>query len=73
MRDMQQLVFVSALQTGTGAAQNIPHNLGTIPSCVFVVLTDSSNTFTQGTHTALNIVETVTLNATFKVVGIINS
>ena len=64
--------FLSAEQTGTGSAQNIPHNLGVVPRLVLVLITGSPSTYsaltvTMGTHTASNIVVTVTSGWKYKV------
>lgn len=59
-------VFVSAEQTGTGAAQNIAHGLGVVPNKVVIVPTDTAPattgayTATQGAHDATNVIVTVT-------------
>lgn len=69
-------VFVSTEQTGTGAAQSIPHGLGVTPSKVFVTPTDLAPattgqfTVTEGTHTATNVVVTVTSGKKYKVIAI---
>lgn len=60
------LAFQSAEQTGNGAAQNIAHGLGRVPSFVVVVPTDTAPatagvyTMTEGSHDATNVVVTVT-------------
>jgi len=70
----QQKQFVSAVQTGTGASQNIAHGLGAAPAGVLISCTDnsgSSNVFTvtEGTHDATNVKVTVTTSAKFKVLA----
>jgi hypothetical protein len=69
-----QKLFCSTEQTGTGSAQNIAHGLGKTPAKVFVSCTDnsgSSGTFTvaEGSHTATNVVVTVTAGAKYKVLA----
>jgi len=62
------LGFTSATATGTGSSQNIAHNLGMIPGKVFVLMDSiDSKVYTLGTHTAKNVVLTVTNGATFKI------
>lgn len=57
--------FVSVEQTGTGAAQNIAHGLGSAPSRVLIMPTDTAPA-TVGVYTATftsdatNVVATVT-------------
>jgi hypothetical protein len=69
------LAFKSAEQTGTGAAQSIAHGLGRVPSFVLVVPTDlvpattGAYTLVEGTHTATNVVVTVTLSKKFVVLA----
>ena len=70
----KQKQFVSAVQTGTGASQNIAHGLGAAPAGVLISCTDnsgSSNVFTvtEGTHDATNVKATVTTGAKFKVLA----
>lgn len=60
--------FTSASQSGTGSSQNVAHNLGVIPGKVFVLMDSTdSKVYTLGTHTAKNVVLTVTNGATFKI------
>lgn len=69
-------LFISAEQTGTGAAQSIAHGLGVTPSKVLVAVTGDARaawaafSVVQGTHTATNVVVTVTLNIKFQVLAI---
>nr|ASV43909.1 hypothetical protein [Hot spring virus BHS1] len=69
-------VFISTEQTGTGAAQQIPHGLGVTPWRVFVTPTDltpavtGSFAVTEGAHDATNVVVTVTSGKKFKVMAI---
>jgi hypothetical protein len=70
----KQKQFLSAVQTGTGASQNISHGLGAVPAGVLISCTDnsgSSNVFTvtEGTHDATNVKVTVTTSAKFKVLA----
>ena len=66
-------VFVSAEQTGTGAAQNVAHGLGVAPTAVLVAPTDltpatlGQYSAVEGAHTATNVVVTVTSGKKFKV------
>jgi hypothetical protein len=55
--------------TGTGAAQSLPHTLGKVPAAVLVGLTSVATTaaVVEGTHTASNVLVTVTSGAKFKV------
>jgi hypothetical protein len=68
-------VFYSAVQTGTGAAQNIAHGLGVVPDVVFVVPEDlnvatiGAYTVVNGTHTSTNAIFTVTTSKTYRVVA----
>lgn len=66
-------IFVSAETTGTGAAQNVAHGLGTAPSAVLVAPTEFASNLAvdilEGTHTTTNVVLTVTSGAKFKVIA----
>ena len=67
-------LFVSAIQTATGSAQNVAHGLGAVPAAVLISCTDNSGssdvfTVTEGTHTSTNVVVTVTASAKFKVLA----
>ena len=68
-------VFFSAVQTGTGAAQNIAHGLGVVPDVVFVIPEDlnvatiGAYTVVNGTHTSTNAIFTVTTSKTYRVVA----
>ncbi len=69
-------VFLSALQTGTGAVQNIAHGLGVVPDLVWVITEDVSPattgavTVTYGAHTSTNAIITVNSNKTYRVVAL---
>lgn len=69
--------FVSAEQTGNGAAQSIAHGLGLTPRAVLVIPTDTAPatvgayTAVEGTHTATNVVVTVTNGKKYKVVAFV--
>jgi len=67
-------MFLSAEQTGNGAAQSIAHGLGKTPALVFVVVTDDTGDSTwavaYGTHTAINCLVTVTNTVKYQVVAI---
>ena len=67
-------IFVSTEQTGTGAAQNVPHGLGVVPFKVFFCLTEFVGTadvdVAPGTHTSTNVVVTVTNAVKFQVVAL---
>lgn len=66
-------VFQSTEQTGTGAAQNIAHGLGAIPSIVLIIPTDTAPatvgqyTAVEGAHDVTNVVVTVTTGKKYKV------
>lgn len=68
--------FKSTEQTGTGSGQNIAHGLGLVPDLVWVTVSDDSPAtagvfvMTEGTHTATNVVVTVTANKKFFVFAI---
>jgi hypothetical protein len=68
--------FLSALQTGTGAAQNIAHGLSAVPDLVFVITEDltaattAAVTVTYGTHTSTNAIITMNTGKTYRVVAI---
>jgi len=68
-------IFKSAEQTGTGSAQNVAHGLVTVPGLVLVYPTDTAPatagayTMAEGTHTATNVVVTVTTGKKFIVVA----
>lgn len=64
--------FVSTVQTGTGASQNIPHGLGVTPSAVLIVpynVTAATYTAAEGSHSSTNVVVTVATGDTFKVLA----
>lgn len=68
--------FQSAVQTGTGSAQNVAHGLGVIPSLVLVSIYDTNGVaapyvIAEGTHTTSNIVVTVTASVKFKVIAFV--
>lgn len=70
--DINTRVFVSAEQTGNGAAQNIAHGLSATPTKVYIALTGgpaaySQPTITPGTHDATNVVATVTTGWKYRV------
>ena len=70
----KQKQFLSAVQTGTGAQQSIAHGLGAVPAGVLASCADNSGstnvfTVTEGTHTATNVVVTVTTGAKYKVLA----
>lgn len=68
-----RVVFISAEQTGTGAAQSIAHGMGVVPRAVLIVPTDTAPatvgvyTATEGAHDATNVVVTVTSGKKYKV------
>lgn len=68
-------VFKSSEQTGTGAVQNIAHGLGVAPGLVLVYPSDTNVATTgqyvvsEGSHTATNVVVTVTSGKKFRVVA----
>lgn len=64
---LPRLGFKSAADvTGTGASQNVAHGLGRVPSFVLIVPVDTAPatvgvyTLVEGTHTATNVVFTLT-------------
>jgi hypothetical protein len=64
--------FLSDEQTGTGSSQSIAHGLGVVPSLVLVLISGSPSSYsalsvTMGTHTATNVVVTVTSGWKFRV------
>jgi len=63
--------FISTVQTGTGASQNIAHGLGVVPTLVLVAPYTTSTAYScvEGSHTNVNVVVTVTAAATFKVLA----
>lgn len=67
-------VFASAEQTGTGSAQNVAHGLGVVPRFVLIGVTEDPGgtgfDVAEGTHTATNVVVTVTSGVKFKVLAI---
>jgi len=63
-----QKQFFASQQTGTGASQSIAHGLGAVPAGVMCVPTDGG-TVTYGTHTATNVVVTVTAGNKFDVLA----
>ena len=71
-------VFVSAEQTGTGSAQNIPHGGTNPPYVVMVIPTDTSPatvgvfTVTEGTHDKTNVIVTVTSGKKYKILAYLN-
>jgi hypothetical protein len=67
-------VFVSTEQTGTGSSQNVAHGLGVAPTKVIIAVTELPDAaaetgfdVAEGTHTATNVVCTVTNTVKFKV------
>lgn len=68
-------LFVSTEQTGTGSAQNVAHGLAVTPAVVLIIATDTAPatvgvyTAVEGTHTATNVVATVTSGKKFKVLA----
>lgn len=69
--------FVSVETTGTGSSQLVAHGLGVAPTAVLVVPTDTSPstagvfTVVEGTHTATDVVLTVTSGKKFKVLAFV--
>lgn len=67
--------FVSSVQTGTGAVQNIAHGLSAVPAAVMIVPYDTSATTAgdyvavEGTHTTSNVLATVTTGKKYKVLA----
>lgn len=67
------LVFVSGVRVGTGAQESIAHGLGTAPTLVLASIQDTNNlatvAITEGTHTATNVLITVTNTASYKLIA----
>jgi len=74
-------MFVSTVQTGTGAAQNVAHGLSVVPSVVIIIPVGGHDgagaagtqfpTIVEGVHTGTNVVVTVSNGATFKVFAMV--
>ena len=68
-------IFVSAETTGTGSAQNVTHGLAGTPTKVIISPTEfgasTAVDVAEGTHTATNVVVTVTSGVKFKVLAIL--
>lgn len=66
--------FQSAVETGTGSAQNIAHGLGVVPSLVLVSAqgNDGLSTWSivEGSHTSTNLVVTATSGLPYKVIAL---
>ena len=64
-------VFVSTEQTGNGSAQSVAHGLGATPAAVLIAITEFGAAVAvdvaEGTHTATNVVVTVTNAVKYKV------
>ena len=64
-------VFVSTEQTGNASAQNVAHGLGATPTAVLIAITEFGAAVAvdvaEGTHTATNVVVTVTNAVKYKV------
>lgn len=70
-------LFVSGIETGTGAPQNVAHGLGVVPSAVTVHIYSGHNgagavgdltpQVTEGAHDATNVIVTLASGAEFKV------
>lgn len=67
-------IFVSTEQTGTGSSQNIAHGLGSVPSAVFVSVTDDNSgagfVVAEGAHDGTDVIVTVTTDVKFKVLAV---
>ena len=63
-----QKLFFASQQAGTGSSQSIAHGLGVVPAGVLCIPTDGG-TVTYGTHTATNVVVTVTSAKHFDVLA----
>ena len=66
-------IFVSSEQTGNGSAQNVAHGLGIAPSKVLIAPTEFGASvavdIAEGTHTATNVVCTVSNGVKYKVLA----
>lgn len=69
-------MFISTEQTGNGSAQSIAHGLGVTPTSVLIAPTDTAPatagdyTAAEGTHTATNVLATVTNGKKYKVMAL---
>jgi hypothetical protein len=65
--------FQSAVLAGTGAAQNVAHGLGVVPSVVLASVYNPDSlsewSIVEGAHTSTNLVLTVTDAVSFKVIA----
>ena len=66
-------IFVSTELTGDAAPETIAHGLGRVPTVVFPTITDNNGgadaVVTFGTHTATNVIVTVSTGAKYKVLA----
>jgi hypothetical protein len=72
IREQKDKYFLSSEQTGNGSAQSVAHGLKHTPQVVKIIVTDESASdfvITEGTHTATNVVVTVTSGVKYKVYG----
>ncbi len=73
VKAVDMAIFASAETAGTGSAQNVAHGLGVAPSKVLISATEfGANVavdIAEGTHTATNVVLTVTSGVKFKVLA----
>lgn len=73
----QSRLFLSAEQTGNSNPQNVAHGLGKTPTVVAIFITGDARagwgtiTITEGTHTATNVVVTVTTNIKYRVLALV--
>ncbi len=66
-------IFVSTELTGDAAEETIAHGLARVPTVVFTTITDNNGgadaVVTEGTHTATNVIVTVSTGAKYKVLA----
>ena len=71
-------LFLSTEQTGNAGAQSVAHGLGGVPAVVAVFITGDARgapadfSIAEGTHTATNVVVTVTANIKYRVLALAN-
>jgi|TARA_B100001750_G_scaffold239658_1_gene248041 hypothetical protein len=73
VKAVDMAIFVSSEQTGNGSAQNVAHGLGIAPSKVLIAPTEFGASvavdIAEGTHTATNVVCTVSNGVKYKVLA----
>lgn len=69
-KKIQSAIYISDELIGTGLPQNISHDLGDVPSKVFVTLTSGTGTVVEGAHDNASLTLNVTNGVKFKVMAI---